>query len=152
MTNPYGIVLDRRWAQWAAAEGVSETITAALQLIARDCAIDAIAARLAPPELERVIDIVRPCGEDTFPRGALAALEGYRQRALKPSRAMRAGAASSEPDARISLGAARMRKTRERRRKGLCLLRVEVPKSAVEAAKRGNLIGLTAALRDILAK
>jgi hypothetical protein len=100
MTNPYGIALDRRWAQWAAAEGVSETITAALQLIAGDRAIDAIAARLAPTELDCVIDIIRPCGEDTFPRGALSALEDYRLRALKPSstarRSLPAGSAMVE--------------------------------------------------------
>jgi hypothetical protein len=150
MANAYRITLDHRWAQWAATEGVPETITAALQLIARDHAVDAVAAGLTPAELERVIEIVRPCGVDTFPRGALAVLEGCRQRALKPS--VLADAPSSRSDARISLGAARMRRTRERRRKGLCLLRVEVPTSAVEAAKRGNLTGLTAALRDILAK
>jgi len=35
MSNPYGITLDREWAEWAAKAGVSLTVAAALLLISR---------------------------------------------------------------------------------------------------------------------
>ena len=50
--------------------------------------------------------------------------------------------AARSADARISPGAARMRKTRERQRKNLRLATIEVSLNAYEAAKRGDFSGI----------
>ena len=50
--------------------------------------------------------------------------------------------AARSADARISPGAARMRKTRERKRKNLRLATIEVSLNAYEAAKRGDFFGI----------
>jgi hypothetical protein len=57
---------------------------------------------------------------------------------------LRSAARSS--DAGVNPGAVRMRKTRKRRRKNLCLVTVEVPLNAYESAKRGDFAGITSAL------
>jgi hypothetical protein len=60
--------------------------------------------------------------------------------------------AYSPRDARISPGAARMRKTRERRRKDFRLMTLEVPLNAYEAAKRGDFAGIITALNALFAQ
>ena len=67
MINPYGITLDREWAEWPAKIGVSPTVAAALLLICQARPLDEIVARLTPGELEQVVEIVGRC-PDHFPR------------------------------------------------------------------------------------
>jgi hypothetical protein len=45
MPNPYGIALDEASIRWAAAEGVSETIIAAVLLL-HEKSVDEVAAKL----------------------------------------------------------------------------------------------------------
>jgi hypothetical protein len=79
-----GITLDRDVAHWAAERALSETVAAALQLIAKkEHPVAAIAAKLTSTELDLVITVVRSwCNEHAFPRGVLAALEGQRAHSL----------------------------------------------------------------------
>jgi hypothetical protein len=57
MTNAFGFVLDNASRRWAAAEGVSETVIAAVLLL-HQCNADEIAAKLKPDELKHVIRLV----------------------------------------------------------------------------------------------
>jgi hypothetical protein len=98
---------------------VPGSVIATIYLL-KERSVDKIVARLTTKELELVIKIAGRSPQ-IYPPGAYAALEGERDR-----RSMQRLAARS-PDARISPGAARMRKTRERRRKDLRLLTIEVP-------------------------
>jgi hypothetical protein len=84
MRNPYGITLDRDVAHWAAERALSETVAAALQLIAKkQHPVATIAAKLTSTELDQVITVVRSwCNEHAFPRGVLAALEGQTAHSL----------------------------------------------------------------------
>jgi hypothetical protein len=134
MGNPYGITLDDASLRWAAAEGVPEAVIAAICLLDQK-SVDEIVARLTTAELEQVIKIVgrSPRG---YPPGAYDALKEQRHR-----RSMQRSAARG-PDARVSPAAARMRKTRERRRKDLRLVTIEVPLIAYEAGKRGDFAGI----------
>ncbi len=52
MENPFGITLDDRDLRWAAAEGVSEAVIAAIYLLG-ERSVDEIVARLTPAELEQ---------------------------------------------------------------------------------------------------
>ena len=90
MTNPYGITLDREWAEWPAKIGVSPTVAAALLLICQARPLDEIVARLTPRELER--EIVGRC-PDHFPPGTLDALKARSQR---PHTSHRAAAFSTD--------------------------------------------------------
>src|SRR6516162_4293274 len=74
MSNPYGITLDREWAEWAAKIGVSPTIAAALLLISRSRPLPEIVVRLTPGELEQVVGVIGRWPE-CFPPGTLAALK-----------------------------------------------------------------------------
>ena len=101
MGNPYGISLDEASLRWAAAEGVPESVIAAICLL-DEKSVDEIVARLTTRELEQVIKIVgrSPGG---YPPGAYEALKGKRNLAqpqppterrspnvaLKPSRPAR---------------------------------------------------------------
>jgi len=73
MANPYGITLSRTWTEWAAKQGMSETVAAALYLISKRRKADEVVAKLTPSEMERFIEIVQQW-PDRFPRGTLAAL------------------------------------------------------------------------------
>jgi hypothetical protein len=76
MSNPYGITLDEASLRWAAGEGVSEAVIAAICLL-DEKSVDEIVAKLSPVELEQVINIVgrSPGG---YQPGALEALKGKR--------------------------------------------------------------------------
>jgi hypothetical protein len=76
MGNPYGITLDEASLRWAAAEGVSEAVIAAICLL-DEKSVDENVAKLSPVELEQVIKIVgrSPRG---YPPGALDALKDKR--------------------------------------------------------------------------
>jgi hypothetical protein len=58
MANPYGITLDDGSHRWAAAEGVPETVIAAICLLHDERSVHEIVARLTPAELDQVIKIV----------------------------------------------------------------------------------------------
>jgi hypothetical protein len=75
--NRYGITLDRTWTQWAAKQGLSETVAAALYLISENRKTDEVVVKLRSSEVARVIDIVQ-CWPDCFPPGALAAIRRSR--------------------------------------------------------------------------
>jgi len=73
MANPYGITLSRAWTEWAAKQGLSETVAAALWLISERRKADEVVAKLTPGEMARFIEIAQQW-PDHFPRGALAAV------------------------------------------------------------------------------
>ena len=72
MTNRFGIALHPDDARWAAAEGVSETVIAAVLLL-HERSVDKIVAELGDRELEQVIKLVGRC-PSCYPPGTLAAL------------------------------------------------------------------------------
>ena len=88
MTNRYGITLDPGTQRWAVAEGVSETVIAAICLLP-ERSIDEIVAKLTPGELEQVIEILARC-PSCCPPGALAALMARRHLSPPPSTESRA--------------------------------------------------------------
>jgi hypothetical protein len=57
MTNRFGVDLHPKEVRWAAAEGVSEDVIAAVLLL-HERSVDEIAPRLSAPELEQVINLV----------------------------------------------------------------------------------------------
>ncbi|MGO9397964.1 MAG: hypothetical protein ACLP19_08995 [Xanthobacteraceae bacterium] len=78
MPNPYGITLDPSSVRWAAAEGVSETVIAAVLLL-HERSVEEIAPELSATELEQVIKLVGRSPRVYAP-GTLDALK--RRRAL----------------------------------------------------------------------
>ena len=58
MANRYGITLSRVWTEWAAKQGVSETIAAALYLLSENRKAEEVVGKLNPSELEQVIDVI----------------------------------------------------------------------------------------------
>jgi hypothetical protein len=82
MTNRFGVVLHNESVRWADAEGVSQTVIAAVLLL-HERSLDEIVAKLRPGELEEVIKLVSLCPR-RYPPGALDALKG-RNRALSPA-------------------------------------------------------------------
>jgi hypothetical protein len=88
MANPYGIKLDDRSLRWAAAEGVPESVIAAICLL-DEKSVDEIVAKLSPAELEQVVNIVGR-SPSCYPPGVYAALKGRRNLAsLQPQTARR---------------------------------------------------------------
>jgi hypothetical protein len=81
MANPYGITLNRAWTEWAAEQGMSEAVAAALYLIFMNMKTEEVVAKLKPSEVELVVDTVQHW-PDRFPRRAFAALNESR---LAPS-------------------------------------------------------------------
>ena len=57
MRNRFGVLLYRDDVRWAAAEGVSETVIAAVLLL-HDRSVEQIVAELTAVELEQVIKLV----------------------------------------------------------------------------------------------
>ena len=83
MTNRYGITLDPGAQRWAAAEGVSETVIAAICLLP-ERSIDEVVAKLTLGELEQVIEILARY-PSCCPPGALAVLIAKRNLSPQPS-------------------------------------------------------------------
>ena len=77
MANPFGIALSRVWIEWAAKQGVSETIAAAVYLLSENRRAEEVVGKLNPSELERVTHVIGQ-QPDRFPRGTLAALQDSR--------------------------------------------------------------------------
>ena len=106
MGNPYGITLDEASLRWAAAEGVPESVIAAICLL-DEKSVDEIVARLTPVELEQVIKIVGRSPRGYAP-GAYDALKGKRNLAspqppterLSPKAALKPGRRAPTPSLR----------------------------------------------------
>jgi hypothetical protein len=133
MANPYGITLDDASLRWAAAEGVPESVIAAICLL-DEKSVDEIVAKLSPVELEQVIKIVgrSPRG---YPPGAYDALKGKRNLAQPQppiERLSRNGALESgQPTAHANSGTEHSRRIRARR---FNAPRLEVPQTSTERA------------------
>jgi hypothetical protein len=115
MTNAFGVVLDSASLRWAAAEGVPETVIAAVLLL-DERSVDEIASKLRPGQLEQVIKIVGR-SPSCYPPGALDALKGRRPApSPQPVASISAGrVASGRPAARIEPDAEHMRRAKEDR-------------------------------------
>jgi hypothetical protein len=86
MTDAFRIVLDSASVRRAAAEGVSETVIAAIYLLHERSVAD-IVAKLRPGELEQVIKLVERC-PSCYPPGTLEALKaGDKRRRRRRSQA-----------------------------------------------------------------
>jgi hypothetical protein len=77
MTNRFGVVLHTKSVRRAAAEGVSETVIAAIYLL-HERSVDQIVAKLGPRELGQVIKLVGR-SPSCYPSGTLDALKGRTQ-------------------------------------------------------------------------
>jgi len=88
MTNRFGVVLHTESVRWAAAEGVSEDVIAAVLLL-HEHSVDEIAPKLSAIELEQVIKLVGRSPR-LYPPGILDALN---QRRTSPSPQPRSGSA-----------------------------------------------------------
>jgi tetratricopeptide (TPR) repeat protein len=64
--NPFGSALDQSWLRWAAAEGVSETVIAAVSLL-HERSVEEIAGKLTPAQLADVTRLVSRCPAATGP-------------------------------------------------------------------------------------
>jgi hypothetical protein len=76
MTNRFGLDLYPKEVRWAAAEGVSEDVIAAVLLL-HERGVEEIAPQLSPPELEKVIELVGRSPR-LYPRGILEALDQHK--------------------------------------------------------------------------
>jgi hypothetical protein len=73
MTNRFGFDLYPKQVRWAAAEGVSENVIAAVLLL-HERSVEQIVPQLSPLELEKVIKLVGRSPR-LYPRGILEALD-----------------------------------------------------------------------------
>jgi hypothetical protein len=115
MTNAFGVVVDRAAVRWAPAEGVTETVIAAVLLL-NEMSVDEVVAKLRPGELEQVIKLVGRSPRCS-PPGMLDALK---RRTLRPApdpipSISTTIAASARPTIRIKPSADDMRRAHERR-------------------------------------
>jgi hypothetical protein len=131
MANPFGITLDDASLRWAAAEGVSEAVIAAICLLDQK-SVDEIVARLTTAELEQVIKIVGRCPRG-YPSGAYDALKGKRNLASpQPSTervSLNVALEPGQPAAHANSGTERSRRIHAGR---FTASRVEVPQSSNE--------------------
>ena len=82
MTNRFGVLLHPDDVRWAAAEGVSETVIAAVLLL-HERSVDEIVPKLHPAELEQVIVLVGR-NPRLYPPGTLEALKSKRNASPTP--------------------------------------------------------------------
>ena len=76
MTNRFGLDRYPKEVRWAAAEGVSEDVIAAVLLL-HEHSVEEIVPQLSPLELEKVIELVGRSPR-LYPRGILDALDPHR--------------------------------------------------------------------------
>ena len=88
MTNCFDILLDPDDVRWAAAEGVSETVIAAILLLHEE-RVDEIVPKLGAAELEQVIKLVGR-SPSVYPPGTLDALK-QRRALVSPELPQRSG-------------------------------------------------------------
>ena len=77
--NLFGIALDQASLRWAAAEGVTETVIAAVSLL-QERSVEEITGKLTPAELADVTRLVSRC-PSCYPPGAYDALKAWRNAA-----------------------------------------------------------------------
>jgi hypothetical protein len=141
MTNRFGFDLYPKEVRWAAAEGVSEDVIAAVLLL-HERSVEEIVPQLRPLELEKVIELVGRSPR-LYPRGILEALDQHRSltasapitQSVPPNAAAvvshNAAEPTPQPDIRNKPDADQMRQAHERR---LAMLRAHTPQSAPEPA------------------
>jgi hypothetical protein len=94
--NLFGIALDQSWLRWAAAEGVTETVIAAVSLL-HERSVEEIAGKLTPAELADVTRLVSRC-PSCYPPGAFDALKALRNVATEqPATRATAGGGPNRP-------------------------------------------------------
>jgi hypothetical protein len=94
MPNPYGVTLHPQSVRWAAAEGVHETVIAAVLLL-HERSVDEIVPKLIATELEQVIKLVGRSPR-LYPPGTLDVLK-QRRTLLSPQPAPSNNRAKEEP-------------------------------------------------------
>ena len=95
--NLFGIALDQAWLRWAAAEGVTETVIAAVSLL-HERSVEEVAGKLTPEELADVTRLVSRAREAHYPPGVFDALKALRNVAAeKPATHTTAGAGANRP-------------------------------------------------------
>jgi hypothetical protein len=142
MTNRFGFDLYPKEVRWAAAEGVSEDVIAAVLLL-HERSVEEIIPQLSPPELEKVIELVGRSPR-LYPRGILEALDQHKNslasapitQSVPPNAAAvvshNAAEPACQPDIRNKPDADQMRQAHERR---LAMLRAHTPQSARPAPR-----------------
>ena len=120
MTNRFGLDLHPKEVRWAAAEGVSEDVIAAVLLL-HDRTVDEIAPQLSAAELEKVIELVGRSPR-LYPRGILEALGQHKSSPASapiaqsvPPNAAAVVSHNAAPDIRNKPDADQMRQAHERR-------------------------------------
>ena len=94
--NLFGIALNQAWLRWAAAEGVTETVIAAVSLL-HQRSVEEIAGKLTPAELADVTRLVSRC-PSCYPSGAYDALTARRNVAAEqPATRATAGTVAERP-------------------------------------------------------
>ena len=94
--NLFGIALDQASLRWAAAEGVTETVIAAVSLL-HERSVEEIAGKLTPAELADVTRLVSRC-PSCYPPGAYDALKALRNVAAEqPATRTTAGTGAKRP-------------------------------------------------------
>ena len=88
MTKSFGVELHPKSVRWAAAEGVSETVIAAVLLL-HERSVDEIAPELSAAEVEQVIKLVGR-SPSVYPPGTLDALK-QRRALVSPELPQRSG-------------------------------------------------------------
>ena len=88
MTNRFGVLLHPDDVRWAAAEGVSETVIAAVLLL-HERSVDEIVLKLSAAELEQLIELVGR-SPSVYPPGTLDALKSKRNAPPTPMAESRA--------------------------------------------------------------
>jgi hypothetical protein len=134
MSNPYGITLDREWAEWAAKAGASPTVAAALHQVSRSRPPPEIVAPLTPGELEWITEIVGRW-PDCFPPGALVALKGC---TLMPSPQRPTDLMSPQPAAHTSAESSHRYRPYARKRAGRPFEQLRSATAAAKPPDTGN--------------
>ena len=133
VTNAFRIVLDSASVRRAAAEGVSETVIAAVLLLHEQSASE-IASKLNASELEHVIRLVGRC-PSCYPPGTLDALKGRRQAPPPPvPSAPTVSVASRQPATRTKPSPEDTRRAKESR---LARLHAHASRTAPEPERVG---------------
>jgi hypothetical protein len=109
MTNRFGLDLPPDRLRWAAAEGVSEDVIAAVLLL-HDRSVDEIGPQLSAAELEKVIVLVGRSPR-LYERGTLEALEERRSLLLPTPSAGNLSPNAAPKDKTISAGRPRPPRT-----------------------------------------
>jgi hypothetical protein len=149
MSNLFGIALDQAWLRWAAAEGVTETVIAAVSLL-HERSVEEVAGKLTPGELADVTRLVSRCPSH-YPPGAFDALKALRNVAAeKPATHTTAGAGANRPPrggASAELGPHTERAGLAERTNRAGFLKHDAKDTGVNAEKAGTHTGT---LADIL--